>query len=281
MNGYGILDMPLTSDKPRLHLLVIGVNRYADSTIPTLRWAVNDARAIGRFFATSISTGAIQSRLLLNEKATLSAIKHYAGERIADAARESDTVIIYFAGHGAPDLAAGSSREVEHFLVPHDGCRNRLYSTAFSLERDLADLLVRIRSENVLVVLDCCFSGAGDGRGVEGHRLRLARLHSAGNARSAIVTRSGTSIDLGRGRAMLFACGPTEQAAESSSLRHGVYTHAILSYLNSRANSARIAVALLHDAVVQSVIASSNGAQTPMLKGALQNQFVVTGLPDE
>jgi uncharacterized caspase-like protein len=269
--------MPSSVSKQRLHVLSIGVNRYKEENVPDLLWATNDARAVHAFFKRSIAASAICSRLLTNERATLSAIKHNAGEWIAQNANEIDTVIIYFAGHGAPEISSGSSQDVEHFLVPHDARRDRLYSTAFSLERDLPDMLARIRSENVVIILDCCFSGAGGGRGIEGHHLRIARLHRLGNARSAIVTASGVSVDLGRGRVMLLACGASEQATESSVLKHGVFTDAILRRLESNSKSKRLAVALLHDSVVRAVASYTSGAQTPTLKGVLQNQYIVTG----
>ncbi len=65
----------------------------------------------------------------------------------------STDVIIYYAGHGAPDL-----KDKSPYLIPSDGDPNYPAQTGFSLNR-LYEELGKLNAKSITVFLDACFSG--------------------------------------------------------------------------------------------------------------------------
>ncbi|MEX2261807.1 MAG: caspase family protein [Bryobacteraceae bacterium] len=90
-------------------------------------------------------------RLLLGSEAKLDAIGS-ALEWLKNA-READTVIIYFSGHGHFENGAG-------YIVPWDADRSRLAATSYSMRRLDALLTSGIRARGRILFADACHSGA-------------------------------------------------------------------------------------------------------------------------
>ena len=80
-------------------------------------------------------------------------------------AGQMDTVIIYYAGHGAPESDANSPDEdgLEKYLVPYDADPNDLYTTGLPM-REVETILQRLAAERVIFITDSCYSGATAGR---------------------------------------------------------------------------------------------------------------------
>ena len=132
--------------------LLIGVDRYRDSRIPSLRYAVNDVEEMRR----TLEAFGFRVITLLNEQATLASIEA-AFRRLATLG-DKDRLVVFFAGHGeSVRLPKGSE---EGFLVPHDADRSRLVQTAIPM-RDIDRLGERLPPKHILFVLDACHSGFG------------------------------------------------------------------------------------------------------------------------
>ena len=97
--------------------------------------------------------------VLLDDRATRADLHKYLESWLPNRVESSDSVFIYFSGHGAPNVKTG-----EAYLVPYDGDPLYIDKTGYSLQL-LYDHLNRLPSKEVVVVLDSCFSGAG-GRSV-------------------------------------------------------------------------------------------------------------------
>ena len=105
--------------------VVIGIGRYESPAIPTLRYTVPDAEAMYR---TLIGPAGFKKDnvLLLTDrverKPTLKNIKWALGTFLARSARRDDTVVIFFAGHGAPETdQRGLERDgLAKYLIPSD-----------------------------------------------------------------------------------------------------------------------------------------------------------------
>jgi uncharacterized caspase-like protein len=262
------------------YLLAIGINDYFDEAIPNLQFAENDARDVYNVFSDATSKKSFHGKLLTGEQATLTQIKSYAGERIAGEAKKEDAVLIYFAGHGAVEMLPGSNfrMDASNYLVPHDAVNKHLYSSAFSLTKDLPTLLDRISAEHITVILDCCFSG-GSGyrgaRGIEGFYLQMAKLTTGTDPTSKVVGVSGTPIDLGIGRVILMACGPDQVAIESSDLKNGIFTHFLVKTISENSGQGHVSSTLVHDEVTKAVLSFTNGSQYPVLEGRLQGHKMI------
>jgi uncharacterized caspase-like protein len=215
----------------------------------------------------------------LGEEATLSQLKYNAGDWLVSNAKPDDSVIIYFAGHGAEELLNNSEKKTTNYLLPFDSQAKSFYSSAFSLADDLPILLNRIGCEHVTVILDCCFSGAGNSksvRGVDGHHLRLQRLHSVADMKSKVLLRNNINLDIGIGRVLLLACGPNQFALETSRFQNGIFTHFFIQALAKSNSRGYISSAVLHDQVANKVFEFTNGLQNPIMEGRIQRHRLVS-----
>ena len=148
--------------------VVIGVGRYENRAIPSLRYTVADAEAI---YQTLIGPAGFKKDhvLLLTDtserKPTLRNIKWALGTFLGRSAQKDDTVLIFFAGHGAPEVdTRGLERDgLAKYLIPGDADPDDLYSTALPMD-ELQTIFQRIESERVVAFLDACYSGAAGGR---------------------------------------------------------------------------------------------------------------------
>src|SRR3989441_11130331 len=148
--------------------VVIGVGAYESAGIPRLKYTVSDAEAIHQ---TLIGPAGFKKEnvLLLTDrserKPTLKNIKWALGTFLARSAKKDDTVLIFFAGHGAPEAdPRGLERDgLAKYLIPSDADPDDLYSTAFPMD-ELQTIFGRIEAERVVAFLDACYSGAAGGR---------------------------------------------------------------------------------------------------------------------
>src|SRR3989337_3958411 len=103
--------------------------------MPRLRYAVRDAEAI---YEVLTGPGGFKKEhvLLLTDKTerkpTYRNLKWALGTFLARSAKKDDTVLIYFAGHGAPEVdQRGVERDgFSKYLVPSYSEPDDLYSTA-------------------------------------------------------------------------------------------------------------------------------------------------------
>ena len=122
--------------------LFIGIDRYR-TPVTRLSCAVADANALGALFEDTLSGDA---HVLTDEDATGESIR--AELAWLQSAAADDTVVVTFSGHGTED----------HRLVPVDVDPSDIPASCIALI-ELASALDAIPSRNLLVVLDCCFSG--------------------------------------------------------------------------------------------------------------------------
>jgi Caspase domain len=143
--------------------VVIGVGHYEHASIPRLRYSVADAEAI---YQTLIDAAGFSKAnvLLLTDKSerkpTLKNIKWALGTFLARSARKDDTVLIFFAGHGAPETdPRGLERDgLAKYLIPSDADADDLYSSALPMD-ELQTIFGRIEAERVVAFLDTCYRG--------------------------------------------------------------------------------------------------------------------------
>ena len=125
--------------------VVVGVGRHDHPQIPRLRYAVPDAEAI---YQVLIGPGGFKPEhvLLLTDtterKPTLRNLKWALGSFLARAARKDDVVLVFFAGHGAPEVDhRGLERDgLAKYLIPSDADPDDLYSTALPMDELQIDL---------------------------------------------------------------------------------------------------------------------------------------------
>lgn len=139
-----------------LYALIVGIDQYAAAK--PLNGCVNDAVAIKEFLEARVGgNNGISTRLLLNEEATRANIVKGFEEHLTQA-REGDTALFYFAGHGSKEPAPeelwnfGTDR-TNDTLVCYDSRTEGVFDFA---DKELLTLLDAIAQKNphILVITD-------------------------------------------------------------------------------------------------------------------------------
>ena len=231
------------------HGLFIGIDRYASPQINWLSCACRDAEALEALFSDTLGGTAT---LLTNEKATRKVIEQEFQK--LSGCNPDDTVVIAFSGHGSET----------HELVTYDASLDDLPQTAIPLD-ELAKWFADIPAKNLVLFLDCCFSG--------GMGAKVLHVEAVPKSIKSVDTR--LSEMSGKGRIILTASGPTEPAWENHKHGHGFFTHVLLEALQGPeeiAQGDRLPLYPLLEYVTRRVIdfARQIGrSQNPTLRGTI------------
>ena len=253
--------------------VVIGAGRYESPEIPRLRYTVPDAEAL---YEVLIGPGGFKKEHVLlitdrtEKKPTLRNLKWSLGTFLARSAKKDDTVVIFFAGHGAPEV---DQRGVERdgfakYLVPSDAEPDDLYSSGLPMD-ELNTIFARIEAERVVVFLDACYSGAAGGRTFASKKTRSAHVDDLFLER---LTQS-------KGRAIVTASRATEVSIELPELGHGIFTYYLVQGLKGAADLNRdgiVSLQELYEYVEREVAQKSRavgGNQHPVMKGELEGSL--------
>ena len=137
--------------------IIIANENYLEET--AVQYALND----GQMFKTYCQKvlGLPEDNIHYRENATLNNMLTEVDwiAKVARAYNGEASLIVYYAGHGIPDEASGSS-----YLLPVDGIGNNL-RTGYSLA-ELYKTLGALPARSVTVFMDACFSGAKRGEGM-------------------------------------------------------------------------------------------------------------------
>gem|GEM_PF-4880784 len=158
--------------------LVIGVNDYRDKAVPQLEGAVRDARAIRERLEQRLG---YETTVL--ESPTREQIVR-AFNRLALEAQATDSVIVYYAGHGV--LVPVEGVETGFWLPSDVDSRNE---KTWLSNADIARLLATIGSKQLMLVSDSCYSGTLVGR--ERVAVGGASADELLQRRAAVVMSSG------------------------------------------------------------------------------------------
>ena len=127
--------------------LVIGVDRYADTSIPSLNNAVRDAQAVGQLFDNDLG---YETQVLENAKRSdvVAALN-----RLALELRPQDSVVIYYAGHG--ELV--ESTKLGYWQLSDAKATD---PQTWLSNADISRLVSRIGAAQVALISDSCYSGS-------------------------------------------------------------------------------------------------------------------------
>jgi hypothetical protein len=252
--------------------VVIGVGNYDAPSVPKLRFATADADALYRVLIGPAGFKK-ENVLLLTDKTTqrptLRNIKSALGTFLARSARKQDTVLVFFAGHGAPEIdPRGLERDgLAKYLIPSDADPNDLYATALSMD-EIQTIFGRIEAERVVIFLDACYSGAAGGRTFASTRLSTRDL----GVDDLFLDR----LTRAKGRAIITASRPSEVSIELSELAHGLFSYYLIEGLKGAADldgDGIVTLQELYTYVEREVSRKSRsvgGNQHPVLKGELE-----------
>lgn len=213
-------------DLPRNYALVIGINRYVSSIegVPQLKYAVNDAKAVRtaleqqNYDVIPITDTVARRENIITELVNL-----------AYTTKETDSVLIYFAGHGVRHKIG--AREHSYWLT-YDTTLPRLEVEGLRLTH-LLDYVNDIPARRKILILDHCHSGdvefrnvalnAG-ARGVESSLAVARNLFSESLFSEQIQNHTEGLVVIG---------AATDNAYEFPDLGHGIFTHVLLQALTT------------------------------------------------
>lgn len=228
--------------------LVIGISKFADSKID-LKYAAKDAKDFLNYL-TSVGLPQNQTKALLNEQATRENIMDAVGDSwLPKSCAEDDVAIVYISTHGTP-----ANRDIGAFnyFVAHDTNKEKLYSTAISMQT-FTDLLgKRIKTDRILFILDTCYSaGLGQTSGEFGN----------------ISTRRLADLT---GQIILCSSDLNERSWESIKTENGIFTGKLIEMLqtNKSDNSLSEFISKLRNIVSTEVKTQYNAEQHPQMAGA-------------
>lgn len=206
----GISDVPNFGDSPRGDdlAIVIGVEKYQN--VLNSEFSNKDADLM-KTYLKAIGFLDRNIEFITNDRATKSGIEKAIDAWLPNKVKKDSKVYVYYSGHGAPEPTTG-----EAYIVPYDGDPNYLSITGYPLKR-LYDRLGKLQAQEVIVLLDSCFSGAG-GRSV------LAK-----GARP-LVMLPGTTV-LPSNMVVLTATQGSQISTSSPEKEHGVFTYYFLKAL--------------------------------------------------
>ena len=236
--------------------VVIGIGEYRSEEIPDLEFATADARAVHDFL-TSEAAGPFEEDHVLyltDQEATGDALRQALFVFLQQADWD-DLVVIYYAGHGAPD----PNRPDNLYLLPTDADLDALAATAFPMWDVKTALRRQIAAERVVVIADAC--------------------HSAGTTEDATAVGGGDNPIAGgftglfnpSRRLSITAADTNEFSLEDARWGgHGVFTHFLLEGLQGSGDAdgdGIVTFSELYDFVYNNVREATGGRQNPQRAG--------------
>ena len=165
-----------------------GINNYTH--LPKLKNAVNDANDIAKFAQEKLY---FNSTVYINEQVTKNNIEHIIKHQLYQTADTYDLIVISFHGHG---VTLNIHNRKYGFIAPFDAPKNKTPANLISME-DLSNWTKYLKSNHILLYMDCCFSGFTALRSAEERQRRSSNftkysLDKYLKTKSRIVINAGT-----------------------------------------------------------------------------------------
>jgi metacaspase-1 len=144
----------------RLKAVLVGIEEYERSDIPSLRGCVNDVVLVRSLLKDCFGVPNEDIRVVLNQRATQAGILHRM-RTMVEAAEPGDLLVFYYSGHGSQirDRDGDELTDLlDELICPYDMDWDR---GTYILDDDL-DVIFDGLPEGVLLeaFFDCCFWGA-------------------------------------------------------------------------------------------------------------------------
>lgn len=226
------------------HVLLIGIGqRYDDSK--AIEVTAKDATRLASEFSHRYRYNSDNVIPLVSEQASRAKVMHQLDTLIAKTKeKQADLVVIFFSGHGV-------KKNGQFFLISRDAEKENLKYTAIE-GNVFIQTINEINAKAVLILLNCCYSGAIQGDGYE----------------SADIPFDKNSFIQKPNRAIITACSGSEKAFTSTPL--SIFTYALVSGLAGEClkNKGKKKVGLFDLAMYirETVVALSKNKQHPELE---------------
>ncbi len=196
----------------RRFAILVGNRQYdADAQLENLRCPVQDAEGLAEVLSDPQIGRFDDVQIFCNQSHT--EILEATEQLISNGAEPNDLILFYFSGHGKLD------RQGRLYLAVANTRTQTLGSTAIPIEQ-IKDFIDNGRSIRLVIMLDCCFSGAAG----------EAFATPKGDVDSTLQLFSG-----GRGKYILTASTASQTAQEKESETYSVFTKHLIEGLRTGA----------------------------------------------
>jgi|GEM_PF-3334168 len=209
--------------------VIIGISKYKDKNL-NLEFADNDAKFFHNSLINKCRFKNEQIKLLLNENATYENIRKNIDGWLFKNSKKIDKVIIFFSGHGTQDLDNNKDKRdgYDEFLVPYDFDDNDISS---AIRDDVfAYWINNLRSENILLIFDSCYSG-GAARAKGFNHIKIK-----GEIKVDSFVKDIFKELPKEGVALIGACKDNQFSYEADEYKMGVFTYFLIESLNKKSD---------------------------------------------
>ncbi len=207
-------------DKPVVHVVAIGISRYAEGSF-RLKYATDDARSMARLFDQRgrYLYREVKVTTLLDEDASRERIQTTL-KVVPQQAQPQDTLVLFLAGHG---VMVGQ----RYYFIPYDFRASKDRKLEDDIRQqglpadELTDFIGAGTALKRIVILDTCASGG------------VVSLFKAGSRNPFAFRGEIEKLSRAQGICFLAASSATEEAKEPEALGHGVLTYTLLAGLKA------------------------------------------------
>lgn len=185
--------------------LVIGIDKYEDSSISQLKFASADAKLIQATLTDPKSGGFPPNSVVLmidtspaSQKPTRANVMARL-RSLTEVPAADDTVVFYFSGHGVEE--GGKT-----FLLPMDARADAASDTGIDAAR-VRELIQNCKAKKKVLVFDSCHSGSGKG------------------SEQMSAAMAGTLLSAAEGIVTFASCDVNQRSYEWDEKGHGVFTY--------------------------------------------------------
>lgn len=255
--GGGVIETVASPRIDKRWAVVVGIGRYDSADIPDLDYARSDAQAVYDFLSSDAAGPFDEILFLADEDATGAALREALFVFLQQADWD-DLVVIYYAGHGAPD----PHRPDNLYLFPVDSDVHSLPATGFPMWDVKTAVRRHVPAERVIVFVDACHS-AGTSQDGTGSVV-------GGADRNGIAGGFANLFSPSR-RLMMAAAGTEEFSFEGPQWDgHGAFTYHLLEALHGGGDSNGDGVVTFTEAfehIYGHVRSDTQGRQNPQWSG--------------
>ena len=199
--------------------VVFGIEDYHYA--PSVTYAYNDADIFREYLIKTFGYSRENIYFMTNERATKGEFEKVFSESgwLSKNVTPKSDIIIYYAGHGTPEL---DSKRI--YLVPYDIDPNYA-TTGYALE-ELYQNLGKLKVNSITVILDACFSG-----GTRDNQPLIA------DSRPVYISVEGSAVH--KNTVVFSAASGKEISSAYKQKLHGLFTYFFLKGLNGDADKNR------------------------------------------
>jgi hypothetical protein len=202
--------------------VVIGNRNYAAPGVPPVDFADRDAASMREYLVSTF--GFRPENIIFEKDAGLAKFSEIFGSESEPRGKlyhyvrpKVSRVLVYYAGHGAPDLNTG-----EAYFVPVDANPRYIGSSGYRL-RTFYENLAKVPAKSITIILDSCFSGSS-ARGMLFKDI------------SPVMVRVKKDYDAPANALLLTSAGPEQVSTWYPDKGHSLFTYFFLKGIQGAAD---------------------------------------------